>query len=298
MERELQRESGPVATDALFAKVEDQLLGRVRQVMGGSVPTPRRSRFLSLGSLLLTRATLLSGLAVAIGVWGLLRFHGGGIPVAQRGTGREESDVKGAPSHQTRLPGPPLAEQRPPRAPSGTPAVVAKAEPKQAPSVPTNVGPSSPSPLAVVATPDVEQKAREPVAPGMTPGLPPLVAAKQGEALGVLILPTPDRPGLRSAVARGLRERIGTIEPPDSDFPPGASVDDLAANRRLGRLFGVRYVLDVVVSQAPSGYVVVLRAADSETGGIIASRQARPASDETVEAVAARLAKEMRQELQ
>jgi hypothetical protein len=124
-----------------------------------------------------------------------------------------------------------------------------------------------------------------------------LVPAKQAEPLKVLILPTPRRPEVRSAVAAGLRGQLGTLEPADREFPTGASVDDLAANRRLGRLFGVRYVLDVTVRDARPGYLVVLRAADTETGGIIARRVGRASDQGTIEVLAGQLARELRDAL-
>ena len=129
------------------------------------------------------------------------------------------------------------------------------------------------------------------------PSLPPLVPAKQGEALTVLILPTPTRPGLRSAVAAGLQDELGTVLPPDRDFPPEQSVDDLTANRRLGRLFGVRYILQIDVKEARSGYLVVLRAADSETGGVVASRERHAAEEAALGPIAGQLAKELQEEL-
>ena len=95
----------------------------------------------------------------------------------------------------------------------------------------------------------------------------------------MLILPTPTRPGLRSAVAAGLQDELGTVLPPDRDFPPEHSVDDLTANRRLGRLYGVRYVLEIDVKETRSGYLVVLRAADTETGGVVATREGSVADE-------------------
>ena len=127
--------------------------------------------------------------------------------------------------------------------------------------------------------------------------LPPLVPAKQGEALKVLILPTPTRLGLRSAVAAGLGDRLETVQPPDREFPPGPSVDDLTANRRLGRLFGVRYILEIDVKEQRSGYLVMLRAADTETGGVVAERGEQTMEEGALAAVASRLARELQQEL-
>ena len=125
----------------------------------------------------------------------------------------------------------------------------------------------------------------------------PLVPAKQGEVLKALILPTPTRPGVRSAVAAGLGDRIETVQPPDREFPPWPSVDDLTANRRLGRLFGVRYILEIDVKEQPSGYLVMLRAADTETGGVVAKREEQTLEEGALAAVASRLARELQQEL-
>ena len=113
----------------------------------------------------------------------------------------------------------------------------------------------------------------------------------------MLILPTPTRPGLRSAVAAGLQDQLGTVVPPDRDFPPEQSVDDLTANRRLGRLYGVRYVLEIDVKDTRSGYLVVLRAADTETGGVVATRERQAAEQGDLAVVANRLANELRREL-
>lgn len=127
--------------------------------------------------------------------------------------------------------------------------------------------------------------------------LPPLVPAKQGEALTVLILPTSARLGLRSAVAAGLGNRLKTVQPPDREFPPEPSVDDLTANRRLGRLFGVRYILEIDVKEQPTGYLVLLRVADTETGGVVAKRGEQTSKEGALAAVADRLARELQQDL-
>lgn len=127
--------------------------------------------------------------------------------------------------------------------------------------------------------------------------LPPLVLAKQGEALKVLILPTPTGLGLRSAVAVGLGDQLKTVQPPDREFPPEPTVDDVTANRRLGRLFGVRYILEIDVKAQPSGYLVMLRAADTETGGVVAKREEQTLKEDALAAVAGRLARELQQEL-
>jgi hypothetical protein len=129
------------------------------------------------------------------------------------------------------------------------------------------------------------------------PSLPPLVAAKQGEPLKVLILPNRSRPDLRLAVAAGLQKDIGTLQPPEREFPPEPSIDDLSANRRLGRLFGVRYVLEIGVRQEASGYHLILRAADTDTGGIVGTREGSVAQERELAVVASRLAKELQGEL-
>lgn len=127
--------------------------------------------------------------------------------------------------------------------------------------------------------------------------LSPLIPAKQGEVLKVLILPTPAGLGLRSAVAAGFGDQLKTVLPPDREFPPEPSVDDLTANRRLGRLFGVRYILEIDVKAQPSGYLVVLRAADTETGGVVAKREEQTFKEGALAAVAGRMARELQQEL-
>lgn len=127
--------------------------------------------------------------------------------------------------------------------------------------------------------------------------LPPLVPARQSEMLKVLILPTPTGPGLRSAVAAGFGDHLKAVQPSKHEFPPEPSVDDLTANRRLGRLFGVRYILEIDVKAQPSGYLVVLRAADTETGGVVATREEQTVQEGALAAVAGRLARELQQEL-
>jgi hypothetical protein len=62
-------------------------------------------------------------------------------------------------------------------------------------------------------------------------------------------------------------------------------------------LFGVRYVLEVDVKEKPLGYLVVLRAADTETGGVVAKREGSASDQAGLAAVASRLAKELQQEL-
>jgi hypothetical protein len=151
--------------------------------------------------------------------------------------------------------------------------------------------------LRAVAPPVTEKGKEVPARPSAEPALPPLVPAKQGEPLKVLILPNRSRPDLRLAVAAGLQEDIGTLQPPEREFPPEPSIDDLTANRRLGRLFGVRYVLEIGVREEASGYRVVLRAADTDTGGIVAKREGQVAEQAELAAVASRLADELRREL-
>lgn len=135
------------------------------------------------------------------------------------------------------------------------------------------------------------------VSPSPQPTLPPLIPAKQGEVLKLLILPTPIRSELRSAVTAGLQDRFETVQPPAREFPPEPSVDDLTANRRLGRLFGVRYILEIDVRKQPSGYLIMLRAADTETGGVVAKREERVLEEKALTMVAGRLAQELQQEL-
>lgn len=127
--------------------------------------------------------------------------------------------------------------------------------------------------------------------------LPPLVPAKQGEILKVLILPTSTRLGLRSAVAAGLGDHLKAVQPSKHEFPPEPSVDDLTANRRLGRLFGVRYILEIDVKKQRSGHLVMLRAADTETGGVVAEREEHTLEERALATVAGRLARELQQEL-
>lgn len=159
--------------------------------------------------------------------------------------------------------------------------------------------PSSPAPQEQPpsSSSSVVPKVEAPAMPSLQPNLPPLIPAKQGEVLKLLILPTPIRQELRSAVAAGLRDRFETVQPPDREFPPEPSVDDLTANRRLGRLFGVRYILEIDVKKQPSGYLVMLRAADTETGGVVAKRGEQTLEEGALTAVAGRLARELQQEL-
>jgi len=169
--------------------------------------------------------------------------------------------------------------------------VVARVEPPALPPPPPAV------PLIAVAPPVTEQAKEVPARPSAGPALPPLVPAKQGEPLKVLILPNRSRPDLRLAVAAGLQEDIGTLQPSEREFPPEPSIDDLTANRRLGRLFGVRYVLEIGVRQEASGYHLILRAADTDTGGIVGTREGSVAQDRELAVVAGRLARELRQQL-
>ncbi len=202
------------------------------------------------------------------------------------------------------LPGPPAlplekpAERgqtpppHPPAAPSPPlPSVVARVEP------PAHLSP----PLAGRLEPPVpsapERPRGTPTTPSIQPGLPPLVPAKQRDDLKMLILPTPTRPGLRSAVAAGLQGSLEIVQPPDRDFPAEPSVDDLTANRRLGRLYGVRYVLEIDVKQERLGYLVFLRAADTETGGVVATIEGQVADEGSLASAVSRLATELQQEL-
>jgi hypothetical protein len=153
------------------------------------------------------------------------------------------------------------------------------------------------APLVAVAPPVTEKGKEVPARPSAEPALPPLVPAKQGEPLKVLILPNRSRPDLRLAVAAGLQEDIGTLQPSEREFPPEPSIDDLTANRRLGRLFGVRYVLEIGVRQEASGYHLILRAADTDTGGIVGTREGSVTQERELAMVASRLAKELQGEL-
>ena len=99
-------------------------------------------------------------------------------------------------------------------------------------------------------------------------------------------------------VASALQDQIELVQPPDREFPADPSVDDLTANRRLGRLFGVRYVLEIGVREEASGYHLVLRAADTDTGGVVATREGSASQEKELTAVAGRLARELRQQLQ
>lgn len=147
------------------------------------------------------------------------------------------------------------------------------------------------------SVPAIAAKVEAPTAPARQPSLPPLVPATQGEMLKVLILPTPVPRGLRSAVAAGLGGRLGIVQPPDREFSSEPTVDDLTANRRLGRLFGVRYVLEIGVKEQASGYLVLLRAADTETGGVVATREELTSEEKALTTVAGRLARELQQTL-
>jgi hypothetical protein len=149
-----------------------------------------------------------------------------------------------------------------------------------------------PVPSSPAEPPQRPEKTRE------RSSLPPLVPAKQGEVLlKVLILPSLTGLELRSAVAAGLGDRLKAIQPSDREFPPEPSVDDFTANRRLGRLFGVRYVLEIDVKTQPSGYLVMLRAADTDTGGVVATRKAQTSQEKALPTVVSRLAKELQQAL-
>jgi hypothetical protein len=62
-------------------------------------------------------------------------------------------------------------------------------------------------------------------------------------------------------------------------------------------LFGVRYVLEIGVRQEASGYHLILRAADTDTGGIVAKREGSASQERELAAVAGRLARDLRQQL-
>jgi anti-sigma factor RsiW len=304
MGRELQEAAMPVTPRDLSAKVEGRLTARVRQGKGADHGTSLLDRLPSFGTYFVARAALGIGLAAAIAVWGLLHLRSDPVLVAQRGSEQEVRPVTpsvsspGASRQEPQIsPGtkrgstPPVSEPAPPRTSSPTPTVVARVEPLALPPPPPAV------PLVAVAPPVTEKGKEVPARPSAGPSLPPLVPAKQGEPLKVLILPNRSRPDVRLAVAAGLQEDIGTLQPPEREFPPEPSIDDLTANRRLGRLFGVRYVLEIGVREEASGYRVVLRAADTDTGGIVAKREGSASQERELAAVAGRLARELRQQL-
>jgi anti-sigma factor RsiW len=321
MGRELQEAAMPVTPQNLSAKVEGRLMARVRQGKGANHGTPLLDRLPSFGTYFVARAALGIGLAAAIAVWGLLHLRSDPVLVAQRRSEQEARPVTpsvsspGASRQEPQTPlgtkrgsTPPASEPAPPRISSPTPTVVARIEPPVPPSQPSPsvvariespaLPPPPPAvPLIAVVPPVTEQAKEVPARPSAGPSLPPLVPAKQGEPLKVLILPNRSRPDLRLAVAAGLHEDIGTLQPSEREFPPEPSIDDLTANRLLGRLFGVRYVLEIGVRQEASGYHLSLRAADTETGGVVAKREGRAAEQGELAAVAGRLAKELRQQL-
>lgn len=304
MGRELQEAAMPVTPQDLSAKVEARLMARVRQDKGADHGTSLLDRFPSLSARFVARAALGVGLAAAIAVWGVLHLRSDPVLVAQRGseqevrrvtpsvsspgTSRQEPQIS---SGTKRGLTPAVSEPAPPRISSPTPTVVARVEPPALPPPPPAV------PLIAVAPPVTEQAKEIPARPSAGLSLPPLVPAKQGEPLKVLILPNRSRPDLRLAVAAGLQEDIGTLQPLEREFPPEPSIDDLTANRRLGRLFGVRYVLEIGVRQEASGYHLILRAADTDTGGIVAKREGSASQERELVVVASRLAKELQGEL-
>ena len=305
MGRELQEAAMPVTPQDLSAKVEGRLMARVRQGKGADHGTSLLDRLPSFGTYFVARAALGIGLAAVIAVWGLLHLRSDPVLVAQRGSEQEVRPVTpsvsspGASRQEPQIsPGtkrgstPPVSEPAPPRISSPTPTVVARVEP---PALPP---PQLVVPLVAVAPPVTEKGKEVPARPSAEPAPPLLVPAKQGEPLKVLILPNRSRPDLRLAVAAGLQEDIGTLQPSEREFPPEPSIDDLTANRRLGRLFGVRYVLEIGVREEASGYRVVLRAADTDTGGIVAKREGSASQKTELAAVAGRLARELRQQLQ
>ena len=304
MGRELQEAAMPVTPRDLSAKVEGRLMARVRQGKGADHGTSLLDRLPSFGTYFVARAALGIGLAAAIAVWGLLHPRSDPVLVAQRGSEQEVRPVTpsvsspGASRQEPQIsPGtkrgstPPVSEPAPPRTSSPTPTVVARVEVPALPPPPPAV------PLIAVAPPVTEQAKEVPARPSAGPSLPPLVPAKQGEPFKVLILPIRSHPGLRLAVAAGLQEDIGTLQPPEREFPPEPSIDDLTANRRLGRLFGVRYVLEIGVREKASGYHLVLRAADADTGGIVAKREGSASQERELAVIASRLADELRRDL-
>jgi hypothetical protein len=99
-------------------------------------------------------------------------------------------------------------------------------------------------------------------------------------------------------VASELRDQLEAVQPPDRDFPADPSVDDLTANRRLGRLFGVRYVVEIGIRREPSRYQLMLRAADTDTGGVVAKREGSASEEDELATVARQLASELRRQLQ
>jgi len=302
MRRELQDAAMPVTPQDLSAKVEARLMARVRQGKDADHGTSLLDR---LSARFVARAALGVGLAAAVAVWGILHLRSGPVLVAHRPSEQEVRPVTPSvsspfasregpqtPPGTKRGSTPPVSEPASPRISSPTPTVVARVEPPALPPPPPAV------PLGAVALPVTEQAKEVPARPSVGPSLPSLVHAKQGEPLKVLVLPTRSRPGLRSAVASELQDQLEVVRPADREFPAEPSVDDLTANRRLGRLFGVRYVLEIGVRQEASGYRLILRAADTDTGGIVGTREGSASQERELAAVAGRLARELRQQLQ
>lgn len=299
--------SGPgvqVPPQDLSARVEERMMARVRQGEGAERGIPFIGPFPVLSFRSLLRVALGMGLAAAVVVSGILYLKRGPTMTAQRSS---EQDVRGVPAHPSSREArqPPAQEIREPKVgrtptsqepttpqpPAPAPSVIARVEPPPPTSPPTAAQPERAPP------PPAGRPSEAPAIPSIQQGLPPLVPAKQAEALKVLILPTPTRPGLRSAVAAGLQGSLDTVQPPDRDFPAEPSVDDLTANRRLGRLYGVRYILEIDVKHARSGYLVLLRAADAETGGVVATREGQVADEGSLASVVSRFATELQQEL-
>jgi hypothetical protein len=56
-------------------------------------------------------------------------------------------------------------------------------------------------------------------------------------------------------------------------------------------------VLEIDVKTQPSGYLVMLRAADTDTGGVVATRKAQTSQEKALPTVVSRLAKELQQAL-
>jgi hypothetical protein len=99
-------------------------------------------------------------------------------------------------------------------------------------------------------------------------------------------------------VASAIQDQLEAVQPPDRDFPADPSVDDVTANRRLGRLFGVRFVVEIGVRREASRYNLKLRAADTDTGGVVVKREGSASEEDELAAVARQLARGLRQQLQ
>jgi len=316
MRMETSEASSPVVPQDLSARVEERLMALVRQGKGADLRGPFMVLPAALSSRFLLRVAMGMGLAAAVAVTGIVYLKRGPTIIAQRPSEQQARDFQSPlPTHPTSSPSvvarvEPPALSRPAvqpqlplkpteraETPSPTPSQPSSPASPPSPSALARVQPSQIAPLPSATSPGAVRGSETPAASVARPSLPPLVPAKQGEALTVLILPTPTRPGLRSAVAAGLQDQLGMVLPPERDFPAEQSVDDLTANRRLGRLFGVRYILQIDVKETRPGYLVVLRAADSETGGVVASRERHAAEEAALGPIAGQLAKELQEEL-